>query len=177
MTGQIDGYKSPTQDINAPDLYIPTMAIVTYVLLVGLTFGLRREFKPELLGRMASRALVFIVLELLVVRVGGYLLGVAADISLLDIMAMIGYNYVCLVASLVANLTGGPWAKYGVFAYGSVAMAFFLLRSLRHLVLPFDSAGGASSPLSGVPEHRRRRINFLFTIVLAQLAASFFLLV
>jgi hypothetical protein len=30
---------TPAEDINSPDLYIPTMAFVTYVLLVGLFMG------------------------------------------------------------------------------------------------------------------------------------------
>lgn len=34
-------YKPPIYDINAPDLYIPFMAFGTYVILAGLSLGLR----------------------------------------------------------------------------------------------------------------------------------------
>lgn len=34
-------YKPPIYDINAPDLYIPLMAFGTYVVLAGLSLGLR----------------------------------------------------------------------------------------------------------------------------------------
>ncbi|KAJ1376093.1 Yif1 family [Sesbania bispinosa] len=34
-------YKPPIYDINAPDLYIPLMAFGTYVVLAGISFGLR----------------------------------------------------------------------------------------------------------------------------------------
>ena len=37
--GEVDSYAFPREDINAPDLYIPTMAFVTYILLVGFVFG------------------------------------------------------------------------------------------------------------------------------------------
>jgi hypothetical protein len=33
------GYQPPRDDINAPDMYIPVMALVTYVLLVGISLG------------------------------------------------------------------------------------------------------------------------------------------
>jgi hypothetical protein len=172
VSGQIEGFKPPAQDINAPDLYIPSMAIVTYILLVGVSYGLRNSFRPELLGFMASKSLIFIVIELLLVKVGGYVLGVSADISLLEVMAVIGYNYVALVCSLLAGFFGSSIAKYCMFTYCSIAMTFFLLRSLRHAVLPENDR-----QVSLVPEHRRRRINFLFIIVAAQIVASFFLLV
>ena len=35
----------PKFDLNAPDLYIPTMAYVTYVLLVGYILGMKNAFR------------------------------------------------------------------------------------------------------------------------------------
>lgn len=35
------GYQSPRDDINAPDLYIPVMGFVTYMILEGISEGLR----------------------------------------------------------------------------------------------------------------------------------------
>ena len=32
-------YKPPRHDINAPDLYLPLMAVATYIMLCGLTLG------------------------------------------------------------------------------------------------------------------------------------------
>lgn len=34
-------WKPPTHDLNAPDLYIPSMAFVTYILLSGYVYGLQ----------------------------------------------------------------------------------------------------------------------------------------
>ncbi|XP_061059713.1 protein YIF1A isoform X3 [Eubalaena glacialis] len=33
----------PRQDLNAPDLYIPTMAFITYVLLAGMALGIQKR--------------------------------------------------------------------------------------------------------------------------------------
>uniref|UniRef100_A0A8C9UQD3 Protein YIF1 n=1 Tax=Spermophilus dauricus TaxID=99837 RepID=A0A8C9UQD3_SPEDA len=33
----------PRQDLNAPDLYIPTMAFITYVLLTGMALGIQKR--------------------------------------------------------------------------------------------------------------------------------------
>ena len=54
----------PKYDTNAPDLYIPSMAYLTYVLLVGYVLGLRNAFSPDALAATASSALVWLVLEL-----------------------------------------------------------------------------------------------------------------
>lgn len=42
--GQQESYCPPRDDINAPDLYIPAMAFVTHVLLVGLNTGLASKY-------------------------------------------------------------------------------------------------------------------------------------
>lgn len=54
----------PKYDTNAPDLYIPAMGYLTYVLLVGYVLGLRNAFSPDALATTASSALVWLVLEL-----------------------------------------------------------------------------------------------------------------
>ena len=37
-------YAAPAHDENAPDLYIPTMAFITYVLVCGLLKGTQMKF-------------------------------------------------------------------------------------------------------------------------------------
>lgn len=49
---QISGghkYLPPKQDVNAPDLYIPTMSVGTYCLLLCLAAAARSKFRPEVL--------------------------------------------------------------------------------------------------------------------------------
>jgi hypothetical protein len=44
-------YKLPSEDLNAPDLYIPLMAFVTYILVMGFIMGITDTFTPEVLVR------------------------------------------------------------------------------------------------------------------------------
>uniref|UniRef100_A0A3B4AZT7 Protein YIF1 n=1 Tax=Periophthalmus magnuspinnatus TaxID=409849 RepID=A0A3B4AZT7_9GOBI len=38
-----DSPLTPRQDVNAPDLYIPTMAFITYILLAGMALGIQKR--------------------------------------------------------------------------------------------------------------------------------------
>ena len=54
----------PRFELNAADLYIPSMAFVTYLLVVGYMLGLQERFSPEALSTTASSALL---LEIMVI--------------------------------------------------------------------------------------------------------------
>merc|ERR1719400_44790 len=57
----------PRYELNAADLYIPSMAFVTYILVVGYMLGLQDRFSPEVLAATASSALSTLVLEILII--------------------------------------------------------------------------------------------------------------
>ena len=50
----------PKQDVNSPDLYIPVMAFVTYILLCGLVTGISSAFTPEVLSNAVWRCLLLV---------------------------------------------------------------------------------------------------------------------
>ena len=56
-----DAPVQPKFDVNAPDLYIPSMAYVTYVLIVGYILGLRQGnfffFCPTILNFLSQKKL------------------------------------------------------------------------------------------------------------------------
>ncbi|XP_077049151.1 protein YIF1B isoform X2 [Agelaius phoeniceus] len=62
---QQDTPVAPRFDVNAPDLYIPAMAFLTYILLAGLALGTQNRFSPDSLGLVASSALAWLLLEVL----------------------------------------------------------------------------------------------------------------
>ena len=64
------------------------MAVLSYVLIVGFINGIRKTFQPDILGYTASKAFIFIFIECLVVKLGGYLLNISAGISLFEILAI-----------------------------------------------------------------------------------------
>ncbi len=90
-----EAYSTPREDINAPDLYIPVMAFVTYVLLVGISLGRKDQFHPALLGSTSSTALAIVLAEVVFMRLGCYLLNIpTVDAGLADVMAYSGYKFV-----------------------------------------------------------------------------------
>ncbi|KAL8865685.1 MAG: hypothetical protein Q9174_006756, partial [Haloplaca sp. 1 TL-2023] len=60
----------PRDDINSPDMYIPVMAFVTYILLSTLLAGLRGAFHPEVMGLTATTAFVVVMVEILGLKFG-----------------------------------------------------------------------------------------------------------
>ncbi|EQB77696.1 protein YIF1A [Camelus ferus] len=155
----------PRQDLNAPDLYIPTMAFITYVLLAGMALGIQKRFSPEVLGLCASTALVWVVLEVLALLLGIYLATVRSDLSTFHLLAYSGYKYVgsspvegpsvfstlprnCVVLckrmilSVLTGLLFGSDGYYVALAWTSSALMYFIVRSFRTAALGPDSMGG-----------------------------------
>jgi hypothetical protein len=133
-------YLPPREDINSPDMYIPTMALVTYILLSTLLAGLRGAFNPEILGYTATRAIAITFVDILLIKLGTYSLGITSSSQLLDLVAYSGYKFVHVTVSLVlshaAALIGfsGSWTNWVIFLYCFSSNAFFLMRSLRYVL-------------------------------------------
>ncbi|KAI6038572.1 hypothetical protein EDC04DRAFT_2868363 [Pisolithus marmoratus] len=154
-------WQPPRDDINSPDLYIPLMAFVTYILISALQTGLQDRFHPQILGASASRALVVLLLDFLFVKGGCYLLNVQSSSQVTDLVAYGGYKFVGVILTLLSGLVNPSRTIYLlVFAYAFAANAFFLLRSLRSVVLPDLSS--ATTPVTVSQAQRKRRITFLF---------------
>ncbi|GAA5874243.1 hypothetical protein JCM1840_000613 [Sporobolomyces johnsonii] len=184
-TGVAEGWKPPREDINCPDLYIPVMSLVTYVLLSAVTAGKAGTFDPRILGQTASKAFGLLLLEFVCIKLGCYLLGIGEEGTMVDLLAYEGYKFVGVIVTLLAGLLGvSGWTFWLVFLYVVLANFFFQLRSLRHLILPDPSASpldhsASSSTMHGTstPSHsqRARRIQFLFVIAAAQALSMGFL--
>ncbi|KAK5128991.1 hypothetical protein LTR85_000324 [Meristemomyces frigidus] len=122
----------PREDVNSPDMYIPLMAFVTYVLLSTLIAGLNGRFEPQLLGITFSNASIIIILELVFLWLGRYLLSINSESQIYDLVAYSGYKFVGVIVTIaIAAIfnrgqgTGG-WVGWTVFAYTFMANAFFL---------------------------------------------------
>ncbi|OQD86180.1 hypothetical protein PENANT_c008G03913 [Penicillium antarcticum] len=160
----------PRDDLNSPDMYIPVMALVTYILLSVLLAGFRGNFHPELLGSITTTAIAVILFEIMCLKLATYILSINNDSQLLDLVAYSGYKFVGIIVTMVAaeilnpgQGTGG-WVGWTVFAYTFLANAFFLLRSLKYVLLPdsTDSAMHAGSMHTVARSQRNRRTQFLF---------------
>ncbi|KAF7984099.1 hypothetical protein HWV62_16704 [Athelia sp. TMB] len=162
----------PRDDINSPDLYIPLMALVTYILLSALHKGFTGHFDPAIFGSLASRALGVLLLDVAFVKMGCYVLGVGSGGdglgggAVADVFAYGGYKFVGVILTLLAGMCGaGVMLWSTVFLYAFFANAFFLLRSLRSVVLPdaINSSGTVN------PSQRKKRITFLFLEAVSQI--------
>ncbi|CAK7232590.1 Protein transport protein yif1 [Sporothrix bragantina] len=165
--GQEGWYLPPRDDINSPDMYIPVMSVVTYILLSTLVAGLRGQFQPELLGYTASVALAVVGVEILGLKLGCYLLSISNTSQLLDLVAYSGYKFVGVIATIaVAELVNGGkgtggWIGWSLFLYTFLANSLFLMRSLKYVLLPESSAD--SRPMqTDTRAKRNQRTQFLF---------------
>ncbi|KAF7651531.1 hypothetical protein LDENG_00109060 [Lucifuga dentata] len=127
---------TPRQDVNAPDLYIPTMAFITYILLAGMALGIQKRFSPEVLGLCASTALVWIIIEVLVMLLSLYLLTVHTDLSTFDLIAYSGYKYVGMIFTVLSGLLFGSDGYFVALAWSSCAIMFFIVHSLKMKIVP-----------------------------------------
>ncbi|EER35859.1 conserved hypothetical protein [Candida tropicalis MYA-3404] len=150
----------PSLDVNAPDLYIPLMSFVTYILLWAAFQGLNGEFHPQLFGYLASQTLAFSILDVAIFKTGLYLLSCPQS-KMYDIVSVSGYKYVSIVVLLcVKHLVG---VYLGSFYYLIVlaliaSLSIFLMRSLRFLILPQGNA--MNNTINS--KQRKIRIQFLF---------------
>ncbi|RKU43639.1 hypothetical protein DL546_004833 [Coniochaeta pulveracea] len=165
--GQEGWYLPPRDDINSPDMYIPVMSLVTYILLSSAIAGFRGQFQPELLGLTASWALVVVIIEILILKLGCYFLSISNESQLLDLVAYSGYKFVGIIATIViAELfsggkgTGG-WFGWSVFIYMFLANAFFIMRSLRYVLLPENTGDGRGSMQTGNTRAKKQQRTWL----------------
>ncbi|CAO2584252.1 Protein YIF1A [Lemmus lemmus] len=115
----------PRKDLNAPDLYIPTMAFITYVLLAGMALGIQKRFSPEVLGLCASTALVWVFMEVLALLLGLYLATVRSELNTFHLLAYSGYKYVGVSAGwyLPSPPLGWLWITFP--SWPSLSTPFF----------------------------------------------------
>ncbi|KAI9083410.1 hypothetical protein K1719_034624 [Acacia pycnantha] len=101
-------YKPPFHDINAPDLYIPLMAFGTYVVLAGLSLGLRGKFSPEALNWLFIKGLLGWFMQATLLKVTLFSLG-SEEAPLLDIMAYAGYTFAGMCLAVFGRIVSACW--------------------------------------------------------------------
>ncbi|XP_022212500.2 protein YIF1B-A isoform X2 [Drosophila obscura] len=175
----------PRYDVNAPDLYLPTMGYITYVIVAGLLLGMQKRFSPEQLGIQASSAMAYSIFELVIYSIALYVMNIKTSLKTLDLLAFTGYKYVNIVACLMLSTLFYRSGYFIALAYTSFSFGFFLLRTLRTKLLQ-DSAPAVSSnainydPYSNPQEldysgGRKRKLYFLFMVVAGQAVLAFLL--
>ncbi|XP_052756521.1 protein YIF1B-B [Galleria mellonella] len=183
----------PRYDINAPDLYIPCMGYVTYVLLAGFMLGLQHRFSPEQIGIQSSSALAYIIFEMVIYLLTLYITNTSTNLKTLDLLAFSGYKYTVMISSLLAGLLLGKTGYYCCLIYTSCTLSYFLVKTLRVQVLAgsqsaaaeqapygYQPAYGASNPYVDTWAGRggagtKRRVYFLLFVSIVQPVLSWWL--
>lgn len=123
-------------DVEEPDMYIPMMGFVTFVLLHSIVQGLQEQFRPDDLSKTITYIVAILAVEVSLAKVLLLLLG-AISCSLLDLVALLGYKFFHLSVLVLTGLGLGIGKKPDGFLYflitlcliGSCATALF--QSLR----------------------------------------------
>ncbi|XP_025224857.1 protein YIF1B isoform X6 [Macaca fascicularis] len=155
---QQDTPVAPRFDVNAPDLYIPAMAFITYVLVAGLALGTQDRFSPDLLGLQASSALAWLTLEVVAILLSLYLVTVNTDLTTIDLVAFLGYK---MIGGVLMGLLFGKIGYYLVLGWCCVAIFVFMIRTLRLKILAEAAAEGV--PVRGA----RNQLRMYLTMAVA----------
>merc|ERR1712080_583246 len=144
----------PRLELNAADLYIPSMAFVTYILVVGYVLGMQERFSPEVLATTASSAFTALILEILIIWVTTTVMSITSTLAKWDFLAFSMYKYVGMICCLLTGLVS-PTAYYVTLLYTAAALALFLFRTLHLRVEP---------EVHGVENHGKRKLWLLFVM-------------
>lgn len=152
-----ESYAFPLDDKNAPDLYIPLMGVVTYILTLALISGLKNEFHPEVFGFKTSSTLAYLLLDFAVLKLGLYLLNIKS--KLWDLISYIGYKFVPIIFVLIIkNVSNYRILNWLSYCYLLVSFAFFELRAIR-----FNLFGGMNNSSHTLNSQSLKNTNyFLF---------------
>jgi len=133
-------------DIEEPDMYIPTMGFVSYVLLCGLIRGLQEQFHPDTLSATITFATVVLILETTIAKAALFMAG-AVNTPIVDLAALLGYKFFYLTLQLAAGLILGMGGRPTGFLYHILALGLMaacgvaLWQALRRLARMQPSMG------------------------------------
>ena len=121
-------YFPPVDDVAAPDLYIPVMGLLTYV--VNSAFA-KSGSTPEAMAAAVVSAATMLLGEVLLLKAAGFIVSVPGQLKWLDLTAWCGYKYValCLTVALGQVLPSLP--LFGLMTYFALSSCYFILMTLR----------------------------------------------
>lgn len=124
-------YELPKENITQPDLYIPLMSFMTYVLAAGYMLGFKDKFSPEQLGIYSSSALVCLTLEVGLMVVLFNIFNVKTWYSFLHYVAFCGYKFVPIIAALLVSLIFKNTGYYATIGYTTLALGYYFIKSFH----------------------------------------------
>jgi hypothetical protein len=125
------GHEEPKDNVVQPDLYIPLMSFMTYVLAAGYMLGLKDKFSPEQLGILSSSALACLTIEVTMMAVLFNIFNVKTWYSFLHYVAFCGYKFVPIIGAMLLSLAFKNTGYYATICYSTLALSYYFLKSFH----------------------------------------------
>ncbi|CAB0017846.1 unnamed protein product [Nesidiocoris tenuis] len=162
------GPAQPRDDVNSPDLYIPLMAYVTYLLVAGLALGTQDRFKPDILAICATQALAWIIIEIGLQLASIYIFNVQTNLNSFELLSFAGYKFVGIISCILLSIVFQRKGYYACLLYFSIAIVFFLIRALKYQVMcTYEPNSGYSAGASSITSSKRK-MYILLSIAITQ---------
>lgn len=130
--------ESPKDNIVQPDLYIPLMSFMTYVLAAGYMLGVKDKFSPEQLGILSGSASMCLFLEVGLMVLLFNIFNVRTWYSFLHYVAFCGYKFVPIIAAMLVSLLFRNPGYYATIGYTTLALGYYFLKSF-HIAIESSS--------------------------------------
>lgn len=129
----VDG--QPVKHANSPDLYLPLMALSTYVLAVGLAKGTTHVFNPEIIVEVFGSSIFCQTLQVVAMKCSAFLLvGQDVQLSWLDLVAYSGYQFVGVAINMLMGVCFGTLAYNLTLAWTASCAAFVMFKTMQRVV-------------------------------------------
>ena len=128
-----DSMYTPKNNLQAPDLYIPLMSFVSYILIIGFFYGMNKKFESEKLSLIFSKLIFFWFFEALVQK-GLFVCFNFGKADFFELLSFTGYKFVILCLITGSQIIFGQMASYAVLGvFGSLFCYFFYCTLSRYL--------------------------------------------
>ena len=129
-------YKSPQQDANAPDLYIPIMSFFTYLVLCSFALMRQRRLNPDAVSYCLWTSMAAWALQVLLLKTQLFMMSsqtMPLRIAWLDLVCYGGYAFTQVALQQFAALFSKHvyWAMVG---YGTLCTGMFLIKTMKRIV-------------------------------------------
>ncbi|KAG9394765.1 hypothetical protein J8273_3741 [Carpediemonas membranifera] len=164
---------TPAEDINTPDLYLPFVGIVTYIIFCAMGYAVDASYDMQHISRPVVCSIAVVAVELIGFKLASIAFGIAGP-PLLEIVGIFGYKYVSLCVALLLSLIH-PIAYYMALAYVAAAFGVFIMRTLNPLLISQTEqrrAGMLSDPMVDQADRKAlmARTYFVFIVGISQVA-------
>ncbi|CDW81663.1 UNKNOWN [Stylonychia lemnae] len=133
---QVGGYDfnnqelPPREDPQAPDLYIPLMSFVTFILITGFYLGNIGGFDPEVLGYIYTKSMFLWFFETTIQKGCFYFLGFGNP-TFFELLCYTGYKFVNLTIIIMVQSAFGYYASYLAFFLTSIMFFYFFFKTMN----------------------------------------------